>query len=512
MSVGVWVPRPAQLPAADLQRVEDLVEHAATHAPDRAAVVTARGVLTYRELSSVIAGCAARLRDAGVRRGDRVLISLAAPEAAVGWLFAALRVGAAFVMAAPEAPAEALRHVADDAEARLAVLDPLDPRGAGLSAWTPVVAGDDYRPGPPARSAPAAGLATDTACLIYTSGTTGRPRGIVCPHRSMVFAVEAISRVLSLGPSDVVGSILPLTFDYGLYQVLLAFRATATVVLGGLDDAVRMGAFIVRHGVTVLPVVPSLADRLARLLSRRPERTGSVRLVTSTGERLAEPVADRLRRVCPNAVVLPMYGLTECKRVAIATPADVAAAPRSVGRPLPGTEVMIVNPVGGGPLPPGTTGEIVVRGPHVMSGYHRAPGPTAARFRPYGEGGEPALFTGDLGHLDDAGRLYVAGRADDQFKVAGTRVSRGEVEHAALAVPGVQGAAVVSPADDEPYTLVVTGDVTAADVRERLRAMLEPAKVPDRVVLVGELPTTPHGKRDLAAVRRELGGDGRGTR
>src|SRR5439155_10777265 len=214
---------------------------------------------------------------------------------------------------------------------------------------------------------------------------------------------------------------MPLSFDYGLYQVFLACASGAHLVLGEAADA---GPPLLRqleeHGATVLPLVPSLAANLTRLIGRSARPPTRLRMVTNTGATLSPAASARLRELVPRLDVVPMFGLTECKRVSIAEPNADLTRPRSVGTPLPGTEAYVVDPEGRR-LPPGETGELVVRGPHVMAGYWRARELTAARFRRDGSG-SPLLYTGDHCRLDADGHLYFVGRTDDIYKQRGLRV------------------------------------------------------------------------------------------
>jgi len=146
-----------------------------------------------------------------------------------------------------------------------------------------------------------------------------------------------------------------------------------------IDTAKRMGV------QSTLPAVPSLASTVVRLSKRTPDRLPRLRFITNTGAHLPHSCIAELRSLFPGCSVFVMFGLTECKRVSILPPADYPRKPESVGRPLPGTECLIVG-LDGQALPPGEVGELIVRGPHVMLGYWRAPELTAKRFRAWGDG------------------------------------------------------------------------------------------------------------------------------
>src|SRR5262249_29685725 len=184
---------------------------------------------------------------------------------------------------------------------------------------------------------------------------------------------------------------------------------------------------------------------------------------------------------------------TECKRVTIMPVDGDLERPGSSGPALPGTEVRIVDDQDR-TVPPGVVGEIVVTGPHVMNGYWNQPALTAEKFQPSG------LHTGDYGHLDSDGYLFVEGRRDDIYKQNGYRVSATEVEAAALELPGVHMATVLPPKDDHDSVLVVTGPVDAETVKKGVATLIEQYKVPKRCVVVEEMPLNQNGKINKKAL------------
>jgi acyl-CoA synthetase (AMP-forming)/AMP-acid ligase II len=326
---------------------------------------------------------------------------------------------------------------------------------------------------------------------------------VVSTHAQVRFAVAAIHGRLGYRADDLVYCCLPLSFDYGLYQIFLSCAAGACLVLGGEQDAGPALLGRVRETrATIFPLVPGLASTLARLTERSGTAPERLRLVTNTGAALSGALSRRLRDLMPGLDVVPMFGLTECKRVSIEEPNADLVRPGSAGRPLPDTEVFAVDEAGRR-LPAGETGELVVRGPHVMAGYWRAPELTARRFRRDGLG-QPVLYTGDLCRLDKAGNVYFVGRDDDIYKQRGFRVSAVEVEAAALDVPGVDQAAVLLPDETHPARLVVTGAVTTGTLAEELAARLERGKLPGGYVVTGRLPRNVNGKTDKSALRAAL--------
>jgi long-chain acyl-CoA synthetase len=346
----------------------------------------------------------------------------------------------------------------------------------------------------PALRAP--GLHEDAALLVYTSGSSGQRRGVMLSGDNVEFVTGAIQQRLRYDAGDIVGVFVPLAFDYGLYQLLLARRVGCQIYLG---ESLVTGSDLVQrleeHQISVLPAVPRLVLMLLQILRARPRALPHLRMITSTGEHLPPEWVNELRGLLPHTEIFPMYGLTECKRVSILTPEEFPFRPTSVGRPLDGTDVYAVDEQRRR-LPSGVSGELVVTGRHVGLGYFNAPDDTARRF----SGSEPSsrlLFTGDRGHVDAEGYVYVDGRRDGLFKHKGARMSAREVELAAEQIRGVEVAVLVRYADRPLLKLVVQGkDITPQSVRAGLRAVLEPYKLPDEIDCVEELPRTLNGKID----------------
>lgn len=347
----------------------------------------------------------------------------------------------------------------------------------------------------------------DLAVLVYTSGSTAAPKAVMCPHAQMTFASDAIQQVLGYRPGDVVFCRFPMSWDYGLYKVLLCALGRSRIVLADRDSDIVLLKRMRETGTTVVPLVPSLATMIATLAARDTEPAPPVRLFTNTGAALPQPLIDTLRTAFPGARVVRQYGQTECKRVTAMPPEREHERPDSVGLPLPGTRVLILDPEGQS-VPTGQSGEIVAAGPHVMPGYWRAEEITARAFRRDPVTGELRLHTGDYGHLDDEGFLYFEGRRDDMFKRKGVRMSSVEIEAAALDVVGVRAAAVLPPTDRRDMVLFADTDLAPHQVLRELAHRLEPAKVPGVCRVHNDWPLTPHGKTEKKKLALFLDGDG----
>jgi amino acid adenylation domain-containing protein len=489
-----------------MRLLHDLLDAAAAAAPPAAGIRSDGPVTSYRQLARDSRALAAGLAGRGVGRGDRVALLLPAGLPAVTTLFASSRLGAIFTPINPEVKPYHLRHLLQDARPAALITTAELARAHALTDPPPLVLEEHWPAILESAAAPPCcpAISCDPVALLYTSGSTGWPKAIVSAHANVLFATEAIQSRLRIEVQDTIGSFLPLSFDYGLYQIFLACRAGATVALGRPEQAgPGLLATLRRWGATGLPLVPALATTLVQM-SRRTSERPPLRFFTNTGAHLARALIDDLAVLYPDARTFVMFGLTECKRVSILDPEDYPRRPTSVGKPLPDTECLIVD-AEGHRLPPGRRGELVVRGPHVMLGYWNAPELTARRFRPWGAGLERALYTGDTCSLDEEGFLYFHGRSDDIYKQGGFRVSALEIEVAALDLPGVRQAALVLE-EALGAVLYVTGTLDEAAVRQGLRERLEDFKIPSHICKLAELPRTPHGKIDKQSLRQRAAG------
>jgi acyl-CoA synthetase (AMP-forming)/AMP-acid ligase II len=495
--------------ASSAQSLHGLLDDAAAAAPARPAIRDAHGRWAYAELADLSHAAGRWLAGHGISAGDRVLVQSPNCRQLAALLFGCSRRGAIFVPINPGMQPFHLRSVFANCEPRITLV------GEGTAEAIRALTDSDVRElgavwreveRIPAETIPADnGSGADVAVLSYTSGSTAAPKAVICPQAQMIFAAEAIHSMLGYQHDDVVFCRLPLSFDYGLYQILLGCLARAEVVVAGTEPDVTLLRQIRQTGSTVVPVVPSLASMLTTLAERDPAPT-SVRLFTNTGAALPQATIEALRSRFPGARVARMFGTTECKRISIMRPESELERPESVGLPLPRTEVVILDGAGQ-PLPPGQSGEIAVRGPHVMAGYWRAPAITARTFRRDDRTGQVWLHTGDYGHLDSDGYLYFEGRRDDMFKHKGTRMSTLEIEAAAMDIPGVRGAVVTPPGDGNQLEIRVAAELAPQIVLRELAARLESAKVPAVCHVVDTIQLTLNGKNERTKVPDRRQGD-----
>lgn len=512
-------------------RVEQFVINSAAAHGAKTALVTDQKRLTYAELDDLSSRLATALAANGVKRGDRVLVFMDnCWEAAVS-IFAVLKAGATFSPINASTKADKLAYIIDDCEAaavltQARLMPAVTQALAAVTAPRPFVAATRSSSGHAPEGAvafedclkaePAAvrhgGIDIDLAMLIYTSGSTGRPKGVMMTHRNIDAAAESITTYLRNTPDDIILNVLPLAFDYGLYQLLMAMRLGATLVLEK-SFAFPQAIFerIRAEKVTGFPLVPTMAALILQMRDLAPGFLPSLRYISNTAAALPPVHIARLRELLPGVRIYSMYGLTECKRCTYLPPEELDRRPGSVGIAIPNTEAFVVDDAGH-VVPPGVAGELVIRGPHVMQGYWRNDAATAQMLRPGpGSPWEKRLHTGDLFRTDDDGFLYFVGRKDDIIKTRGEKVAPKEVETVLHAHPGIAEAVVTGVPDPvlghAIAAVVVLSDMTLSerDIIRHCAAHLEDFMVPKIVEFRGELPKTDTGKVSRRIAAETLG-------
>lgn len=480
-----------------------LTENARRHG-DRAALVDgASGAVTsYAALDGRAASMAGAIAKR-VAPGDRVLLCAESSVDAVAAFFAIAHAGAVAVPVPTAAPAKELAFRMEHSGARLALVD--EHTAPLAEAIAPVLQLTELS-GSARRLTEAP---EGAAMILYTSGTTGSPKGALIQHDSLVAHTGAlVHHTLGLGAEDVVLGVLPLAHSYGIRMAILApFYAGARTVFvarhatGGRFDPERTLAAAAANGVSWLPGVPTMFSAWGRTAGAP---WGELRWALSAGAPLAAPVRERAEARL-GAPVREGYGLTEATFTAIDAPASGESAPGSVGPPVWGVEVRIVaagEAVHATALPSGEEGEVQVCGQNVMAGYLDDPDATRAAFD------RGWLRTGDLGVLDEAGRLRIVDRIKDLILRGGVNVVPAEVEEAVARFAGIREVAVVGRPDERVGEEIVAVVACDAIDREALAAhLLEElghAKRPRELVCVHALPTGASGKVLRRALRDRL--------
>ncbi len=497
------------------RRVGELARRGTDRFGDAPALVEAARRLDYRELARAVDDAADALARLGVGPGDRALIvNENCAAALVLALAATLRdawpvlvnarlsrreVEAIHAHCSPrrsffttEVSAEAARH------AEAVGAGPLPLPGVGTVAVGPR---DDSAAPEPVPDDPS----TQVAALIYTSGTMGAPKGVMLSHRNLLFAAMTGAGLRRLAPGDRVYAALPISHVFGLASVSMsALLAGAALHLVPRFTPEGLAGALADEDISVLPGVPAMYARLLDYLQRtgRAVVAPRVRFLYAGGA----PLDAQLKADVEALFGQPLhngYGLTETSPTVSQTRLDAPRADLSIGAPVPGIEIRIVDAEGGA-VARGETGELHVRGPNVMLGYYRAPELTAEAL-----GADGWLRTGDLARQDEGGHLFIAGRNKELIIRSGFNVYPIEVESVLNQHPAVSQSAVVgrAVAGDEEVVAFVELRAGATATAEALRAFaaerLAPYKRPSEVVVLAALPATSTGKV-LKSKLREL--------
>jgi len=439
------------------------------------ALVDADGPVTYPELDAMAAACAANAAEGlGVRAGDRVALACAGHRGFVAAAIGLARLGVDVILLPPDLPHDRMAEVLRRERAGGLVHEP----GAATAdlpamAWPDLLAGPARRPRPARPPRPG-------RMYVLTSGTTGVPRAVSRPMtlRMLLGPVTTHLRLTPVRRGEPIVVATPPHHGYGLTYLSAGLVLGAPVVLAPGGDPERILGAVAEHRAGLLFALPIQLRRICDLPAARWPAVDSLRGVVSGAAPLTADLCERLRDRFGDRT-FNMYATTEAGWAAMATPADLRAAPGTVGRAPRGVRVRVAEP-DGTPLPPGRIGEIQVRGWHPDGQW---------------------LATGDLGHVDLAGRLFVDGRLDDMIVSGGENVYAGPVAAILTSHPEVADVLLKPVADEEfGQRLRATVEIhpgrtlTADQLRKWLEPRLSPAERPREIIIVAALRRTATGK------------------
>lgn len=504
-------------------RIEDHLRQSAGRFGSKTALIAGEARLSYAELDRLSDCLAASLISRGIEAGDRVLMVAENSAEAVVAFFAAWKAGAVPCPLHASMKQDKLRAIIDsttpfaiftqtrfcgvvDAASSTADRPPLK---ISFGATPAGVAGDQlaYEALVDHDGKVELPRQTDSetlAILIHTSGSTGAPKGVMHSHASLLAACGSISTYLENTDGDIVLSVLPISFGYGITQILTMVMVGGTLVLEkSFAFPRKVLARLVETRATGFPIVPAMAALIAGMQDLAPSFLPDLRYITSAAAAMPPSTTQRLRELLSESRLFLMYGQTECIRASY-LPADEADhRPLSVGRAIPGGQAYVIDEAGS-PVPPGITGELVVEGPHVMTGYWRDD-PASVR-NVTSVSGHRRLYTGDLFTTDEDGFLYFVSRRDDIIKTRGEKVSPQEVERVLYALPGIREAAVAGI--DDPFfgqlirayvALEPSAELSEKEILRHCALNLEDYMVPKSVEFRDALPKTSTGKIRLTA-------------
>lgn len=553
-SYAPGVPHELDLPTRSLL---DIVDGSVRDYPQNVALEFFGATTTYAELGDQIQRAAEGLRGLGVKKGDPVALVLPNCPQHIAAFYAVLRLGAIVVEHNPLYTARELRHQFEDHRAKVVIawdkvvetiqdfpsdvavtsivsvdvtraMPPvtramlrlpiarsrearasLTTKVSGTVAWHDLVTADPISPGVPGPEV------NDVAVIQYTSGTTGYPKGATLSHLNLginAAQARAWTPTVVRGEGCVVYAVLPMFHAYGLTLCLtFAMSVGARLVLFPKFDPELVLKVVKKHPATFLPAVPPIYEKLRQVADEKGVSLSGIQIGISGAMPLTTALVEPWEKATGGHLV-EGYGLSECSPVLICNPVADNRRIGTVGLPLPNTECRVVDPEN--PTvdrPTGEPGELIVRGPQVMSGYWKKPEETAEVFVDDPHGGAPWFRTGDIVSIDDDGFVTIVDRIKELIITGGFNVSPSEVEEALRNYPDILDAAVVGLPSDRNGEDVVAAivlrpgvELSVDDIRTHVRAILTPYKVPRRIVAVPELPKSLIGKTLRREVRASL--------
>jgi long-chain acyl-CoA synthetase len=478
--------------------------------PTHTATVTDEGTKRYAELDAESSRFATLLRRRGIEAGDRVGVMLPNTAAVPVAYYSIWRLGGIVVPMNPLLQAREVQFYLSNTAAKAVLVGPDFARAAaegGQAAGAQVWVIDDAALVQLTNDLaefgePVARAGSDTAVVLHTSGTTGKPKGAELTHESLGSNQEVVVRtLLRLTDDDVVLAALPLFHVFGMTCAMnAAIAAGATLSLMPRFDAAKAIERIRRDRVTVLEAVPTMYSALLAVAEQfPPEATATLRTCVSGGAALPVQVLNDFEKTF-EATILEGYGLSETSPAVSFNHPDTQRKPGSIGTPIHGVQIRLVDD-DGAEVAPGSTGEITVKGPNVMKGYWNLPDATAAAIK------DGWFHTGDIARVDEAGCYYIVDRKKDLIIRGGYNVYPREIEEALHEHPAVAQVAVIGMPHDTlgeevgaAVVLKAGASADSAELRAFVKQRVAAYKYPRRIWLVDSLPTGPTGK----LLRREV--------
>ena len=503
---------------------------AAAQYPNKVAIFLGKQCFTYEQLNEKANQFANFLHSCDLSRGDRVVCATGNTYESVISFWGTLKAGGVISLVSNDITSDKLNYILRDTEASILIC-----RSKQYQAIMKTIKASNYPVKAILLSETEAieklsgcydfqealtGLTTypmdsgtldiDLASIIYTSGSSGAPKGVMLSHHNMLAASTAINQYLGYSQGDIIICALPMSFDYALYQMIMAFSVGATLILeANFMWPAQLLKKITTFKATVLPVVPSMVPLLKRHNERFCYDLSSIRCITNTGAALNVKHINMLQEQFTSARIFSMYGLTECKRCTYLPPEMLEKKPTSVGIAIPNTELWIVDEEGNR-LQSNQVGQLVIRGTTVMRGYWRKPDKTAKKLKRGVLPDEKVLYTGDYCWLDEEGYLYFYGRMDEVLKCRGIKVSPREVETVLMQHSLVIEAAVIGVDDSEWGTtlhafIATSAKITLSELQSYCQQHLSAEQQPKFFSLLHALPKLLNGKIDKLQLTADLG-------
>lgn len=489
--------------------------------PNKTAIIVENQQYSYKQFKESADSLARYMVSIGVNRGDRVAVYMNNSWESIVSIYGITLAGAVLLVINPQTKADKLTFILNDSGANILISDKslkkeysnsvndvpqikkiilraeIDQPKEEVSENLDIIISSKHKAALPLI------IPNDLAALIYTSGSTGTPKGVMMTHQAMVFTTWSLIEYLRLTEDDRLLLFLPLSFDYGFYQLLMSVTIGGTLIV---EQSFLLPKYIYKHiqlyKPTVFPGVPSIYAMMISDHKSTALSFDSIKKVTNTAAALPEEFIPDLKEIFPNAIIYKMYGLTECKRVCYLEPELINLKPKSVGKAIPGTEVFILS-AEGKPVPPGESGILYIRGPHIMLGYWNNPDLTKEVLFDWKLPSEKILCSKDLFVMDEDGFLYFQGRTDDIIKTRGQKVSPLEIENILHGMKDIKDAAVIGIHDKilgEAIIIFVclySGSLqNEKTIQKELLDKMESYMLPKRIIILKDMPMSNNNKID----------------
>ena len=509
----------------------EALARSAKNNPSKTAIIVKEQEYSYGLLKENAENFARYLIYTGIKKGDRIAIYMDNSWQSIVSIYGITLSGGVFLVINPQTKADKLKYILNDCEAKILVTaNTLKSELARALEETKhlqevIIAGDissikkfpHFKLTNFENSIQNNGqnvvfpniIPNDLAALIYTSGSTGFPKGVMMTHQSMVFTSWSLIEYLRLSENDRIILILPLAFDYGLYQLLMSVTIGGTLIVEqSFIFTASIYKNIRKYKPTVFPGVPTVYAMMITANKENGLSFDCIKKITNTAALLPAEFIPDLKKIFPNALIFKMYGLTECKRACYLEPELIDLKPASVGKAIPGTEVFLLS-AEGNPVPVGEPGILHIRGPHVMLGYLNKKELSAEMLKEGKLPGEKILCSNDWFKMDEEGFLYFQGRNDDIIKTRGEKVSPVEIENIIYKINGIKEVAVLGVPDaimGESILVYVTLhdaiQLTEKEIQRECMMHLEPFMIPQKVIFLPEMPKSTNGKIDKKELKK----------
>ena len=499
--------------------------------PAKIAVIVKEHEYSYEQLINHAENFARYLIKSGIKKGDRIAIYMDNSWQSIVSIYGITLSGGVFLVINPQTKADKLKYILNDCEAKIlistsALKNELSRSLEGTKYLQEVIITGEINLIKEFSHCKLTSfedsiqsdfqnvifpniIPNDLAALIYTSGSTGFPKGVMMTHQAMVFTSWSLIEYLRLSENDRIMLILPLAFDYGLYQLLLSITIGGTLIVEqSFIFTASIYKNIRKYKPTVFPGVPTIYAMMITANKENGLSFDCIEKVTNTAALLPAEFIPDLKKIFPNALIFKMYGLTECKRVCYLEPELIDEKPGSVGKAIPGTEVSLLS-ADGKPVAAGEPGILHVRGPHVMLGYLNKKELSEEMLKEGKLPGEKILCSNDWFKMDEDGFLYFQGRNDDIIKTRGEKVSPVEIENIIYKMTGIKEVAVLGIPDmimGESILVYITlhekAEITEKEIQRECMMHLEPFMIPQKVIFLSEMPKSTNGKIDKKELKK----------